>query len=64
MERINRRELVRGTVATAVTLGAPAVRAQKNQQTLPSHTIKCRGRSAAGQKQPLSRVCFMSALPA
>ena len=34
MERISRRELVRGTAATALTFGAPAVRAQNNQQIL------------------------------
>jgi hypothetical protein len=35
MERISRRQIVRGAaVAAAATLGAPSVRAQKNQQIL------------------------------
>jgi hypothetical protein len=35
MDRISRRQVVRGAVAaTAMTLGAPSVHAQKGQQTL------------------------------
>src|SRR5262245_44466076 len=34
MDKINRRQVLRNTAAAAVTLGAPSVRAQKDQQIL------------------------------